>query len=212
MCEEDTTTKPSTMDMQKVVDILRERFGVYAMVEQTGGGVATIQARPTFADDDNTERFSALAGPGWFDGPGWSNAYAAYDGFYVGPDDDGDTNPYALTRRIVLTEFDVAKVIAGQVEIGEARAVVDGDKAIGIDNIARDLLALWLVKGVRTDYGIYLSRETDPDDTDQWLLTILDEDDIPRAQTWRKDAAIRVYVSGSDPQALAAMGILPREV
>lgn len=127
-----------TIDMYAIVERVRAA-GFYAYVEYTGGGVATIYAssdenpnRPGLpgmqhtyacgeADHYHDPGAQAVAGPGWFVGEHYSTrnpeglpdgAYASLRDFYVGPDDQGDTEPYAATladtvdtlaRRIVDT-------------------------------------------------------------------------------------------------------------
>jgi hypothetical protein len=63
--------------------------GHYAIVEQTGGSVATIFAGRTHLDEDGVTRYQQLAGPGhytWGHGPNTSHT----EEFGWGPDDDGE--------------------------------------------------------------------------------------------------------------------------
>lgn len=76
-----------TLNMDEVVRRLNDA-GVDAYVEQTGGGCATI-----FAGVQSDERWDVCAGPGWFEGPGWTNARGDLGDFAIGPDDDGDSDP-----------------------------------------------------------------------------------------------------------------------
>ncbi len=78
------------INLEQVCDILRDKYGVTSYVEQTGGGCATIYAGPR-REVDGESRYAASAGPGWFAGPGWINGRAHTDEFYVGPDDDGES-------------------------------------------------------------------------------------------------------------------------
>lgn len=78
----------SKVDMDKVCDILKER-GIPAYVEQTGGGCATVYAGEPWDEEGWGKRYPALAGPGWFEGPGWTNARGDTDDFCIGLDDDG---------------------------------------------------------------------------------------------------------------------------
>jgi len=89
------------LDMQRIVDLVKQA-GFVAYVEQTGGGVATIYASTT-ADERgyparhvvgpyNDDVVDIAAGPGWFEGPGWTNPRASLEDFYVGPDGDYDPN------------------------------------------------------------------------------------------------------------------------
>lgn len=116
----------TVLDLDKVVALLKDK-GVTAYVEQTGGGTATIYAGEKFYREeerirwrgrrgsrtrtkevigtDLIERYPALAGPGWFDGPNWTNGRADTSDFCVGPDDDGVSDPLYATD-----EWDEARV------------------------------------------------------------------------------------------------------
>ncbi len=85
---------PGTVNMDAVVDELG-KLGVPAYVEQTGGGCATIYAGKLnpWTDHHGDRRYAAAAGPGSFEGPGWSRGRGHADEFVVGPDDDGDSTP-----------------------------------------------------------------------------------------------------------------------
>jgi hypothetical protein len=80
------------LNMQQVCEILKSK-GIPAYVEQTGGGCATIYAGEPAPDSHGDLRYPACAGPGVFNGPGWTNPSATTDEFYIGPDDDGETDP-----------------------------------------------------------------------------------------------------------------------
>ena len=112
----DTTTDPdvdSVINMDAIVEALH-RMSVPAYVEQTGGGCATIYAGPkgpslvTPGEDD----YPVAAGPGHFEGPGWSNARGYADDFVVGPNDDGVDDVTMIT---VTDPEAIAMVIAEQV-------------------------------------------------------------------------------------------------
>lgn len=93
-----------TIDMEMIAELVR-RAGYVAYVEQTGGGVATIYASktadakgwPATHEVDGDPRFEAVAGPGWFEKPGWLEPRGSLADFYVGIDDQGETEPYAAT-------------------------------------------------------------------------------------------------------------------
>lgn len=94
------------LDLQKVCDIVKG-WGIPCYVEQTGGGCATIYAGTQTAGkprttvghgpDDSDPRWQCIAGPGWFEGPEWSEPHASLGEFYIGPDDDGATDPTFTT-------------------------------------------------------------------------------------------------------------------
>lgn len=103
----------ATISLDHVVSVLRGS-GVDGHVEQTGGGVATIYAGPPYIDTEGFTRYPAVAGPGWFEGSGFTDPRADLDEFCVGPDDDGET----------VTELDadgtvdqVASLITKQVKL-----------------------------------------------------------------------------------------------
>jgi len=75
------------VDFDKVVELVKAQ-GVAAYVEQTGGGCATILAGPMSEDGHAV----AAAGPGYFDGPGWTCGRGDTDDLYVGPDDQGESD------------------------------------------------------------------------------------------------------------------------
>lgn len=81
------------LDFDHIAQLLRED-DYHAHVAQTGGGTATIYAGNVYRDDRGDERYPVLIGPGYFRGPGWTNAAGDTDECYVGPDDDGETRPW----------------------------------------------------------------------------------------------------------------------
>ena len=88
-------------DMDRIAALVRERGGE-AYVEQTGGGCATIFAslgcdERGFPLADANGHYGAAAGPGWFEGEGWTLPRGGSSEFLVGPDDDGDATPYNAT-------------------------------------------------------------------------------------------------------------------
>jgi hypothetical protein len=102
---------PGRFSMDEVVRLLRERHGVKARVEDTGGGCATIYAGGL-----------TLAGPGWFEGSSGRVQPAAFGScrsfgdvaeFYVGPDDDGVSEPVSFG--VSDREVEIAAAIAAQV-------------------------------------------------------------------------------------------------
>lgn len=87
------------INMDRIVEGLRQE-GVRAYVEQTGGGCATIYIGETIPDSKGAgwDGYELCAGPGWFDGPGWTLARGARSDFYIGPDDQGETDPFSVTE------------------------------------------------------------------------------------------------------------------
>lgn len=104
----------TTLDMDRIVEILRTTYKVEnAYVEQTGGGCATIYAGPVEKDEAGDDRYAAVAGPGWFEGPGFTVARGTTGDFYIGRDDDGETDPPMPPDG--ASEETVAGLIAAQV-------------------------------------------------------------------------------------------------
>lgn len=96
-----------SFDMNEVVELLHSSWNLPAYVEHTGGGVQTIYAGEPTTADDGYPRYPVLAGPGWREN---GLPRASSDDFYVGPDDDGETDP--LTVRSNTPEV-IAALIAG---------------------------------------------------------------------------------------------------
>jgi len=94
------------LDMDRIADLV-SKAGVFAYVEQTGGGCATIYAGTLFKDEHDEERYPVAAGPGVFTGPNWTKPRGLVGDFYIGPDDDGET-----TTVIRCTEHDTEETIA----------------------------------------------------------------------------------------------------
>lgn len=101
------------IDFDAVRTALHAR-GIDAYVEQTGGGCATIYAGPTHEEPGWGKRWACLAGPGWFDGPGWTNPKGDPNDFYIGPDDDGVAEAWSNPLR-TTDATEIADVIARQV-------------------------------------------------------------------------------------------------
>ncbi len=116
------------LDMERIVDILHNR-GVHAYVEQTGGGCATIYAGPR-REVEGESRYAASAGPGWFAGPGWMNGRAHTDEFYVGRDDDGESE-YTSAQ----DDWDEAKAAEAIVAVIENRFSPDSVQEISHDSV-----------------------------------------------------------------------------
>lgn len=101
----------NTIDMQRICDLLNTQ-GITAYVEQTGGGTATIYAGESFTDKHGDPRHPVLAGPGWFDGPAWTQPHGDPTDFYIGPDDDGESDISEIEVAPTVTEEQAAERIA----------------------------------------------------------------------------------------------------
>lgn len=98
------------ISMDKVCQYL-QRAGIKAYVEQTGGGTATIYAGTMGTD----MRWPAVAGPGWFNGVGFTEAEGDSDDFYIGADDDGESAAIDCRDHNLDTEAAIAAVMIEQV-------------------------------------------------------------------------------------------------
>lgn len=114
-----------TINMDRVVEILRDEHSVEAYVEMTGGGVATIFAGDTYPNPEDAEdvRHAAVAGPGTYNHRDLGFSVAETEEFFVGADDMGESRPVdsAELEAVFMTELgrglnehDVARVIAAQ--------------------------------------------------------------------------------------------------
>jgi len=101
------------VDLDRIAAMLNER-GIRAVVEMTGGGVATVYGGPEFRDADGGTRSTFLIGPGWFDGPGWTLPRADTADLAWGPDDCGD-DPGAYTDAGPrMAERDIVAAVAAR--------------------------------------------------------------------------------------------------
>jgi hypothetical protein len=82
-----TGRQPTRIDLQAVADALHQR-GHHAYVEHTGGNTATLYAGRQVPDRSGDPRWSASAGPGWFEAPGRHKPSADASELSVGPDSD----------------------------------------------------------------------------------------------------------------------------
>lgn len=101
--------EPDVIDLDAVVAELA-LLGIPAIVEQTGGGTATVYAGEPHDDGgDGAERYPVAAGPGHFTGPGWTRGRAYREEFSVGVNDDGLTDSHYPPAG--ATAADIARMI-----------------------------------------------------------------------------------------------------
>jgi hypothetical protein len=81
------------LNLELVAELVHE-VGVWASVEQTGGGCATIYGGARYLDQSGDLRYAAVAGPGTF-GRGREPSTASTSEFWISPDDDGLTQALA---------------------------------------------------------------------------------------------------------------------
>ena len=110
--------------MDDIVQRVQEA-GYHAFVEMTGGGCATIFAGPVHEEEGYGARYAAIAGPGWFDGPGYTIARAAAHDFYVGVDDDGSTDPLPRPGGLTTSTPEVVANAYAQQVIRVVRKALD---------------------------------------------------------------------------------------
>lgn len=94
------------IDFDRVAARLSAEHDIPAHVEQTGGNVATLYVGTAEGEQEPTEptmaynhmadcmRAPVVLGPGWFEGPGWTNARGTLEELFLGPDDQGQTTHY----------------------------------------------------------------------------------------------------------------------
>lgn len=100
------------LDMDWVTAQIIERTGVTAYVEQTGGGCATIYVGTM--DEEGFPPF--MCGPGWFDGPNWTQGRAHIDEFYWG-DHQGETEAGSNFDDTPKTIVDKIVAMMAQLEV-----------------------------------------------------------------------------------------------
>lgn len=104
--------EPEVIDLDQVVAALK-RHRVKAIVEMTGGGVATLFAGPTHEEPGYGTRFAAACGPGYFAGPNYTLPRVVVGDIFVGPDDDGGAPVTEPTTIDELVEAIVTQVNEG---------------------------------------------------------------------------------------------------
>ena len=110
----DTTDDDTAIDLDEVVALL-VGAGIEAVVEQTGGGCATIFAGPTRPHpfEPGCLAHAAVLGPGRY---GWGQrpSVAALAELVIGPDDCGETRPIEVGLVGARDEAAVARLVAEQ--------------------------------------------------------------------------------------------------
>jgi len=162
------------LNMDQITSILN-RYGVPAYVEQTGGGCATIYAGTAYPDDKGQDRYDAVAGPGWFDGPGFTLPRAETEEFYIGLDDDGESDPVVAGVAEDFNEFEAAAVILETMEMPDLSARVRFEGAFWTFHAAgMKLVEVWDVPGFNADEWKPLpDRLRPPLSLDEWLTELL---------------------------------------
>jgi hypothetical protein len=103
----------AVVDLERVAALLTER-GIRVVVEQTGGGIATLFGGPQVRDGEGNPRYTFMIGPGWFDGPDWTLPHADTADLAWGPDDSGDDPTVYTDATGGMTEADIAAAVAAR--------------------------------------------------------------------------------------------------
>jgi hypothetical protein len=107
---------PTRIDLQAVADALHRR-GHHAVVEHTGGNTATLYAGRQAPDRYGDPRWSAAAGPGWFEAPS-HRPFVDTSELAVGPDSD---DSWAVTVPEHPTLDDLVDLIVAVIDEVQAR-------------------------------------------------------------------------------------------
>jgi len=119
---------PTRVDMQAAADLLHRR-GHHAVVEHTGGNTATLYAGRQAPDRYGDLRWSAAAGPGWFEAPDHRHPFADTSELAVGPDSD-DTWAVTVPEQPTLDQLvDLIVAVIDEVEARRARFAQAADAA-----------------------------------------------------------------------------------
>jgi hypothetical protein len=131
------------LNLDLVVELVHE-VGIWADVEQTGGGCATIYAGARYLDQSGDLRYAAVAGPGTF---GWGRvpSTAATSEFWISADDNGLSRPLDAPELGIRCEHDVAALIVAQARMplgatlpsGQAEQILRGQYAGSWTRIVR---------------------------------------------------------------------------
>lgn len=97
------------IDLDLIARHIREA-GFPAIVDMTGGGTATVCVGDLAEDEVGDLRYVVTCGPGQFDGPGYTNAFA-WDVELGWGWDDGGLSPETYAFEEGMTEADVAASI-----------------------------------------------------------------------------------------------------
>jgi hypothetical protein len=96
------------MNLDTLAGLVQDR-GYRALIEMTGGGCATLIAY----DAEGLPLIAA--GPGWFDGPNWTEGRANWDDFAWGPNDSENDYTYETEARDLSALADEIVALAERV-------------------------------------------------------------------------------------------------
>lgn len=122
-----------------VAEMIRQA-GIPAVVDMTGGEVATLYAGDPRRDIDDDRRFAAVVGPGRY---GWGVAPSTFDqgDLWVGRDDDGANDAHDAIVLGCQTERDVADLTIALVRLADTSRILSESElaALGFDTSYRGL-------------------------------------------------------------------------
>ncbi|MEU7822943.1 hypothetical protein [Catellatospora sp. NPDC049133] len=113
-----------TISFDRIVALLDDE-GVKAYVEQTGGGTATIYIGETVTIGGE-EQYELAAGPGSFEGPGWTEGTSDTANFSISRDDHGVSGWYVEPQPLDDEEAIVRLILAS---LTRARAEIAAEQA-----------------------------------------------------------------------------------
>lgn len=113
------------LNMDTIVELIN-RQGVWAIVDQTGGGCATIHAGDHTSTRDGAPIYTAVAGPGTY---GWNQrpSMGNTGEFTISTDDQGETKGVDCATVGALTEQAVADLIVAQARLPIGVSLTDAD-------------------------------------------------------------------------------------
>ena len=159
---------PTPIDLDAVAAAVTAR-GVITRVLHSSGGTATLYTGEQIVDPAGDVRFTTSAGPGWFDGPGYTRPLAARDEFGVGPHDDSwgvtvpaDATVEQIAELIVAVHAHAAAQYARfTAAVAAARAAVWTAWATAYPDASTDELPDGFDNAVVADLGTLLARWLD---------------------------------------------------
>jgi hypothetical protein len=134
------------VNLDTIVELIH-RQGIWAYVEQTGGGCAKIYAGAQYTNREKDTIYAAIAGPGtygWGHGPSIANTGE----FFIGADDQGETPTIDCAAVGALSEQAVADLIVAQamLPVGAHLSVGAAERILTTAAVERILAAAVIVE------------------------------------------------------------------
>ena len=155
------SVRPSDiLDLDEIARLIR-LAGIPAYVEQTGGGCATLYAGEPRETDD-LPVYPAVAGPGWFEGPGNTKARAHRDEFSAGTDENAPDGGRVALPVADLDERQIADALVTLAKGTEFVTVVLEVPSVCVEGIDREIASALPRFGVAGTYpGDLISEDVD---------------------------------------------------